>query len=145
MKWEILPLRSVGPIAFGMPRADVRRALGVTFREFTKSPDRTSNKVDAFEGLLVHTHYEGTSGRCELVEFGGGTAHPTLNGIDLLEESFAALRDLFHSLDPDTKEDASGLESAVLGIGVYAPNADDDDKRAPEGVSVFAGFRRQAS
>lgn len=143
MDWEIRPLQSVGPVEFGMVRTDVRRAVGGRVRAFVKSSERPSDTTDAFEELLVHVYYGGTNARCDFVEFGGGTARPVLQGRDLLSESFSELRAWFRALDPSTKEDASGLESASLGIGVYAPYADEDPARPPEGVSVFAAGYRQ--
>lgn len=141
MEWAIQPLRSVGPVDFGMPRADVRRVVGARFREFVKSPDRPLNRTDAFEELLVHVYYASESGTCELVEFGGGSARPLLHGRDLLRESFSDLCAWLRSLDSALTEDDSGLESRALGIGVYAPYAEEDPARLPEGVSVFrAGY-----
>lgn len=137
MEWEIRPLQSVGQVDFGMPRADVRRAVGAKFREFVKSPARPTNTTDAFEGLLVHVYYGANSGTCEFVEFGGGSARPVFQGKDLLSESFADLRDWFRSLDPTMKEDEAGLEAPALGIGLYAPYAEEEPARPPEGVSVF--------
>ena len=108
MEWAIQPLRSVGPVDFGMPRADVRRVVGARFREFVKSPDRPLNRTDAFEELLIHVYYASESGTCELVEFGGGSARPLLHGRDLLRESFSDLCAWLRSLDPALTEDDSG-------------------------------------
>lgn len=137
MEWEIRPLQAVGPIDFGMARGAVRRAVGMKFREFAKSPARPTATTDAFEKLLVHVYYDATSGTCEFVEFGGGSARPVLHGKDLLSESFADLREWFRSLDPSMQEDEAGLEAPALGIALYAPNAEEEPNRPPEGVSVF--------
>ena len=137
MEWAIQPLQSVGPVDFGMSRADVRRAIGAKFREFVKSPDRPSDTTDAFEDLFVHAYYGPNSGTCEFVEFGGGRVRPVFLGRDLLSEPFSELREWFRSLDPTITEDESGLESRALGIGLYAPHAEEEPDRPPEGVSVF--------
>lgn len=137
MEWAIKPLESVGPVDFGMSRADVRRAVGTKFREFVKSPNRPSTTTDAFEEVLVHVYYGAKSETCELVEFGAGTARPVFHGKHLFSESFAELRDWLRSLDPAMTEDEGGLESLVFGIGLYAPYADEDPDRPPDGVSVF--------
>jgi hypothetical protein len=128
-----------------MLRADVRRAVGGKFREFVKSPHRPSNTTDAFEELLVHVYYAANGGMCEFIEFGGGSARPILHGKDLLSEPFSELRDWFRTLDPTMTEDATGLESPALGIGLYAPYADEEPDRPPEGVSVFKRGYRQPS
>jgi len=145
MEWAIRPLQAVGPVDFGMLRADVRRAVGAKFREFVKSPNRPSNTTDAFEELLVHVYYAASSGTCEFVEFGGGSARPVFQGKDLLSESFSDLRDWFRSLDPTTTEDETGLEAPALGIGLYAPYAEEHPERPPEAVSVFKNGYGQAS
>lgn len=145
MEWAIRPLESVGPVNFGMPRAEVRRAVGAPFREFVKSPNRSPNTTDAFEELLVHVYYGTNGGTCEFIEFGGGSARPVLHGRDLLSEAFSDLRDWFRTLDPMMTEDESGLESHALGIGLYAPCAEEDPERPPEGVSVFQkGYGRSS-
>ena len=136
MEWKIESLQSVGPVRFGMSRAEVRSAVHAPFREVRKSV--TVPTIDVFETLLLHVHY-GADGGAEFVEFGGGDATPVFGGRNLLKASFQDLRAWLRTMDPHLEEEeGAGLRSRKLGVALYAPAGDEEPERLPEGASAFA-------
>ena len=135
MEWSIQSLQSVGPVRFGMSRADVRLATGAPFYEFRKAS--AVPPIDVFETLLLHAHYD-PDDRVEFVEFGGGKAAPIFRGRNLLATPFGELRDWLRTLDPEIEVDGAGLRSRKLGVALYAPAGEDEPHRLPEGASAFA-------
>lgn len=117
MKFVIESYKSVGPVAFGMTREEVRRVLKSPVESFMRNEDDEA-ETDEFERLGVYVEYD-KKDRCIAVEvFRPG--EPILQGRDLLASPYAEIRDLLRPVDKNLEIDESGLISFKLGIGLSA-------------------------
>ena len=138
MDYTIEPLSGIGPLRFGMSRAEVRRAAASPVEEFWKSPDDEA-PTDAFDELGFHAYYDRRH-RLEAVEL-FTPAKPSWRGRDLLTLPAGELRELLAAGDPDLEEEEEGLTAPGLGLGAYAPEWQYDPRLFPEGIIVFrAGY-----
>ena len=135
MEFEITPYVGVGPITFGMTRAEVRRRIAAPVEPFLKTPD-SAVPTDAFDPMGIHVHYD-SENQCEAVEFGLLSTIPTFRDQPLLGQRFARIERWLRAIDPDVRSDSSGLTSRTFGFGLYAPSASDDPQSPVEGVIVF--------
>jgi hypothetical protein len=135
MEFEITPYVGVGPITFGMTRAEVRRRLDAPVDSFMKAPTSLA-PADAFDTLGIHVHYDADD-RCEAVEFGRLLTIPTFRRQPLFGQSFAEIERWLRMIDPDVRSDLSGLTSLKFGFGLYAPSALHEPQSPVEGVIVF--------
>jgi hypothetical protein len=134
MNLSIDPYIGVGPIKFGMDIEEVRRAIGLSFTTFKKTPEDLI-PTDAFDEAGIHVFYKPT-GICEAVEM-SDPANPVFKGQSFIGKSFSEIREWFRSQDEDIDADDSGLTSFKYGIGIYAPNAEEQPDDPVEGVIVF--------
>jgi hypothetical protein len=125
----------VGPIRFGMKPSEVRAILGVQFESFRRSPT-TIHPCDFFAKLGCFVYYDDTSGRVEAVEF-AEPAQPTLNGVNLLGLGFTDLIEQIKKTDPEVTVESDGFISLSLGVGGWAPAAEDEPEAPPQSVIVF--------
>lgn len=110
--FEIVPLKNVGGIIFGMPRADVRKLLGKPLSEFRKTRISVNTTDDYGE---FHVYYTADN-MCEAVElFGGSTVW--LNGQTLFPATQASFVSWMHSIDPDCEVTESDVLSRKMSIG----------------------------
>ena len=65
MEFDIKPYEGIGPIKFGMDRADVRKTLIAPYNEYKQS-QYAHNTSDAFDNIGVTVHYDETD-KCESV------------------------------------------------------------------------------
>lgn len=124
----------VGPIRFGMPRADLRRLLGpdqpVTKKLFVSPLPR-----DTFLDTGVHVYYREPD-VCEAVEL-FPPAVPTLRGRTLLGRPYNEVERWLRQLDPSPALNATGLRSVHSGVGVYVPSVFKGGNDPVEGVIAF--------
>src|SRR5436309_419457 len=130
----IRPYEGIGPIRFGMQRAEVRAALGGPFREFKKTVNSVT-PTDAFPTLGVHVYYK-LPGSCEAVEV-ASPAQAILFGRELVGSPFQLIYDWLRELDVDAKLDDTGLTSLRFGVGIYVPTIKNDLGVPVEAVIVF--------
>jgi hypothetical protein len=143
MEFEIVPYVGVGPISFGMTRAEIRKVLAAPVESFKKTPT-SAVAADAFGTLGFHVHYD-SNDRCKAVEFGRVENNPTFRGRKFSGQSFAETKRWLQELDPDIRIDSSGLRSLKFGFGLYAPSASQDPQAPVEGVIVFRlGYYKDA-
>jgi hypothetical protein len=122
--WQVIAMQCVGPIKFGMPRADVRALLNQPFTEFNKGPDATE-PTDAFNTLSLHVFYR--DGGVEAVEF-WETHNIKIGGHRLGNETFADMvNSLYDPLIPNVMTSTS-LQSYSFGVEFGIPSAEDSDK-----------------
>ncbi len=128
---QIIGYEGVGPIRFGMSRDDVRTALGADFESFKRSP----SSIQPCDHFLQHECfvYYDANDEVEAVEF-TKPATPMLDGLDLLSIDFTSLVQRIRQDDPDLSVENDGFTSLRLGIGGWAPGADDEP---PESIIVF--------
>ena len=135
MEFEITPYVGVGPITFGMTRAEVRGRLAAPVESFRKTPT-SATPADAFDTLGIHIHYD-LDDCCEAVEFGQLLAVLRFRGQSLLGQPFVEIERWLRAIDPEVRSDSSGLTSLTFGFGLYVPSASDDPQSLVEGVIVF--------
>jgi hypothetical protein len=134
MKLDIRPTVGVGPIRFRMSREEVRAAIGVPARSFSKTPESPALS-DAFDDEGVHVHYR-NDGRCEAVEI-AAPCRPLYRGRELIGKPYAPVRDWLRTLDESLEEDDTGLTSHALCLGLYASNPREFPEDPVEAVIVF--------
>jgi hypothetical protein len=135
MKFEIHSYQGVGPVRFGMTPSEVRAALGVEFKSFKRSPQNV-HPCDYFTGLECFVYYDDEHGRADAVEF-AEPAEPTLNGVNLFGLGLADLIEQIRKVDPGVLVVNDGFTSIHLGVGGWAPFAEEEPETPPESIIVF--------
>ena len=132
MKFTIIPYVGVDKIHFGMQRDQVRSCLGGMFKEFRKSSD-SLNTTDAFDG--VHIYYN-EDNCCEALEF-FSPSEVMFNGYNIIGFAYSLGKKIFEAESTAITEDAYGLDARDLGVGLYAPDYEDDSEALIQGVFVY--------
>jgi hypothetical protein len=65
--YDVTPLKSVGPVSFGMARADVLAAMGAPSSSFRKTQDSV-HPTDAWHGNSFQVFYCGTTPVVQFIE-----------------------------------------------------------------------------
>lgn len=140
MDFNISPYVSIGPLAIGMSREQIRSCL----REEPVFLPAESNDVDSdidrpasdyFEEDDVKVEYDEKM-ECEFIEI-GAKSNVILNGVSLFDLSFAELYDYLQSLDEDLLESDAGCMSLGLGIAVFGEECLEDAQQPCELISIF--------
>lgn len=135
IEFEIRPYESAGPIAFGMAMDQVRAMLA-------PHPVIRDRSSDEFRTLGIRVHYS-SAGTTEAFEF-RAPARPTLDGHNLLGQSYGELEQWLASVDGGLKLEHSGLSCMMLGIRLYAASARRIREVPIEVVTVFGrDYRRR--
>jgi hypothetical protein len=128
MEFEISPYVGVGPIVFGLARAEVRRHLGGPVHTFMKSAASVA-PTDVFEDFDLHVYYDADD-RCEAAEFGKGHARrhadPTFRGRRLVGQLVLPVQRWLSTIDPDVRTIGGSTISFGFGFGVHASSADSE-------------------
>ncbi|APM38927.1 hypothetical protein [Clostridium kluyveri] len=132
MEFSIEPYVGVGKILLGMTSQQIENILRIKPRKFKKFED-DEFETDAFD--MCYVYYK-DPGVCEAIEF-FKPAIVTLNGTNLIGESYKDVKNLFLMLDEETEYEDTGLTSYKYGVGIYAPFAEDDPLEPVEGVIIF--------
>ena len=132
---EIKCLIGVGPIRFGMSPDEVRVTLGAEFESFKRTP-ASDYLCDHFHELGCFVYYDGER-LVEAVEL-AEPAKPTLDGINLLSASFKNVIENIKRIDPDVSAESDGFTSLRLGLGGWAPSAEDEPDDALKSIVVFS-------
>lgn len=134
MNYEIQPLKGIGSIEFGMLSTKVRSLIGGEFKSFKRSP-AAAYPCDYFPHIGVFAYYKG-SGELEAIEL-ALPAQPTLDGMNLFDIGFDAVKVLLKSKDTGLHIEIDGAISPALGISLYAPDAKENPATICESVLVF--------
>jgi hypothetical protein len=136
MEFVIRPYESVGPIKLGMTKEEIRTVMP------EKPEDSHSFRgpyTDSFQKSFLFAYYTKEDGVCEAVEFGEPIIAifegKPINGIP-----FAEAKNWLECFDNEMKfERYVGVTSFKLGIGLYAPNYDEEQEPDAhvEAVIVF--------
>lgn len=126
----------VGPICFGMSPDDLRAVLGAEFTSFKRGPDSV-HPCDHFGELECFVYYDDANCLVEAIEFAAPAA-PKLDGLDLLGLGFADLIEIIRQADPNVSVESDGFISLRLGIGGWAPSAQEQPDDPAESIIVFA-------
>ena len=135
MDFHIAPYADIGPLGFGMGKAEVRQTLPGVPREFRKTP-LSKNLTDDYG--FCHVFYD-QANRLVAVEFWpSDDAKLILDGADLLSTPYAQLRDSLAQTDEALEEDDMGFTSPRYGVGASAPSALSDCGAPPaDSIIVF--------
>lgn len=131
--FEIVPLKGVGVLTFGLPSNVVRRLLNCSYTTFKRTPEMEV-PCDFFEDLGLFAYYKKT-GELEALEFSGPIS-PTYIGESFLGRDVAKLTQTFQKLDPDLEVDSYGFVSHRFGLGVFT-SGNVIEQSVVEGLIVF--------
>lgn len=134
MTFDIRPYEGVGKLYFGMDSVEIKKVLGEPSNTFFKTPLDTL-ETERYENENLFIYYKEPS-NIEAIEF-YPPSQVVFDGIKLFELSYEALKTFLLKLDSELEIEVDGLTSYKLGIGAYAPNADDDSSLAVESIIVF--------
>ena len=135
MTFDIKPYEYIGDIKLGMERSEVRKKLGVDYESF-KRDSTDIYPCDHFSSLKVFIYYK-DPGIVEAMEF-YPPANLIFEGLKLFDLSYIELKEWLLRKDPELEiEEDFSLTSYLLGIGVYAPNADEYPNLPAESIIVF--------
>lgn len=123
MRFDVLPLWQVGPLAFGMPRVEVRAALNSVFEPFHRASG--SPEGDFFAELELFAYY-GLAGGLEAVEF-AGAVRPTFHGVDLFSLSPVACRATLTASGYSGVQRLEHLIFPEASICFWFPEPDEDE------------------
>ncbi len=130
---KLIPYTSLGAIVTSLPRNDVRRTLGGTYKEFFKTP-LSKVPTDDFVGKDIHIYYD-SSFHCKAVEvFRPNSVE--FDTVDLLSTTFENVKRQFEALGYDIKINDSGIECKDLGVSLYCPDMHDSEVARVESVYV---------
>ena len=83
--YEIIPFSSVGPVSFGMSRAQVRSAMGACTNSFFKTPTDT-RPTDAWHNNSFQVFYNEALGTVEFIELSSSAEFAaTCAGVSVFE------------------------------------------------------------
>lgn len=131
MAFDIVPLHGITGLAFGASKDDVRLHFGEGYREFRRTPGAALS--DYWADLALFAYYD-EAARLEALEF-APEAVVRLAGQNLFALDGRAATKFLSDMDGTLTEDADGLTSERLGIGIWT-NARPIDS-APQSVLVF--------
>jgi hypothetical protein len=126
--------KGVDRLLFGMSASQVRALLHARFNSFKRSPD-AAHPIDHFVEAGLFANYD-RAGQLEAIELASPAA-AGLYGINLLGMGFDEAVKYLNSKDPQLQREVDGAISLALGLGLYAPHAEDDPKAPAESVLVF--------
>ena len=120
-RWELKPLKSIGPIEFGADREEVRKILESDFQEYKKTAS-SLNTTDTYDGYHVFYTQEN---KCKAVEI-FGDMQVILQGVEVFPAEFATAVRLIPDLmryededDPEYPNDGEYLSRKwSVGLGV---------------------------
>jgi hypothetical protein len=127
MELNIVPFQSVGSLRFGASPEIIRSVFNSPLKSFTKGAiSDMPTPTDAFDEDGVHVYYDKLN-RCEAIEF-YSPALLTFQGKLLVNQPYKEISEWLSSVDDNIVYDDSGLEARSLGIGLYAPNFDENER-----------------
>lgn len=127
MELNITPFQSVGYMKFGASAKVIRSMFDFPLTSFVKGPaSDMPTPVDAFDEGGIHIYYDKLN-RCDAIEF-FSPASLTFQGKLLIDQPYKEISKWLVSMDTNIVYNDSGLEARSLGIGLYAPNFDENER-----------------
>lgn len=127
--YEINPFQGFDDIKFGDESAIIEKIMKTKPRKLKKGPFAI-NETDRYDGFFV---YYDKDGKCEAIEF---YSNAKFKDVSFFDEKYCDVEAQFRNIDSDIKIDEVGFTSKKFGIGVYAPNKDENDAEV-ESVIIF--------
>lgn len=127
--YEIKSYQGFGDIRFGDESEVIEKIMKTKPKKFKKGPFAI-NETDKYDSFFV---YYDKDGKCEAIEFYNNVKYMDISFFDV---KYSDVEAAFRIIDSDIKIDEVGFTSNKFGIGVYAPNKDDNDAEI-ESVIIF--------
>jgi hypothetical protein len=135
MDLVINPYIGIGNLKLGMTQSQIRNTLNSSFESFTRN-QFSEMPEDHFQELGIFVEYKlpGICNAMELVK----PLNPIWRGKQLLNTTFFELDRWFVEVDSERELNDTGFTSYQYGIGVYAPNYEEEPTCLPESIIVFS-------
>lgn len=127
--YDIKSYQGFGEIKFGDKSKVIEKNMKAKPRKFKKGP-LAIKETDKYDSFFV---YYDKDGKCEAIEFYNNAR---FMGISFFDVKYSDVEVAFRNIDSNIKIDEVGFTSNKFGIGVYAPNKDDNDANV-ESVIIF--------
>ena len=131
MKFEIEAYVGAGCVKLGMNRDDIRKCFNNQYKEFRKTPI-SETLTDDFGNC--HVYYK-KNNLCEAIELFEGEV--LFDDQKLIGRPYSEVKNFFGSLDNSIDYNDAGFAYFKLGIGIFAPFANDEPDEPVESVIVF--------
>jgi hypothetical protein len=132
MRFDVLPLRGVNQLRFGMSRSEANSCFMGDPHEFSRGNDGIISSHFEYCGVFLYFDASHRLEAVELVE----PAEVRLEGQELLRTNLESAISVLVEMDSGIKAEADGAYSRQLCIGLYAPFAKDDIRAPVEAVLV---------
>lgn len=116
--WQVRPFDGLGPLGFGLSRAEIHALLGDGFKTFAKQPASVA-VTDAYEDLGLHLYYDSAE-RLEFIEAFEPT-DPIYSGVHLLRSERTLVLQELQESGHMPRFDDGGYFYDELGFALYAP------------------------
>lgn len=127
MELNIIPFQSVGNINFGASPENIRSVINFPLKSFVKGPvSDIPTPADSFDDGGIYIYYD-NSNVCDAIEF-FSPALLTFQGKLLIDQPYKEVSEWLASIDKNITYDDSGLKAHSLGIGIYAPNFEENER-----------------
>lgn len=134
MQIVIQSYKGFNEVKFGQTREQIRSLIDDHVNIFFRTKESKS-ATDSFDNLGIFVNYD-DSDCCEAFEF-ARPAEPFFLEINLFELSYTDLLNWFKKIDHNIIEFDVGFTSYKFGIGIYAPEKEDNPNLHCEGVIIF--------
>lgn len=131
MRFDILPLEGVGPLAYGDSQRAVVEKLGLSPEPFGRGGGPRSDQL--FSELGVFCYYDNDM-LLEAVEFAREVAEPIFIGKNLFDFDLSGATAYLTAFDSDLIRHHEGLTSERLGIRLWCPFAKEEERAEIESV-----------
>jgi hypothetical protein len=134
MDLVINPYIGIGDLKLGMTQSQIRDTLKSNFESFTRN-DYSEMPEDYFPEFGIYIQYK-QPGLCDSILV-VKPVNPIWRGKQLLNIGFSELAQWFSEVDPERELDDTGLISYKYGIGIYAPDYEEEPDSSPRSIIVF--------
>jgi hypothetical protein len=117
-RWDIIPYIGVGPLQFGLSRAQARSLFEGAPSTFRHGPYAISD-TDAYEELGLHLYYDSEDRLRCIMAFGSVPIH--YNNVDLLNRRLEEIINDLTDLGLTSRYDDEGYWFDDAGFVLYAP------------------------
>ena len=138
MQFDFQPYEGAGALRFGMTPEKVKKVLGDPDERLVRN--KYSEMLGTFEylynaiGLHIHFNWNDSLDSISFM----APASLTFREKDLMSVPFYELRDWIRDIDPAAEDvEDPDIQSNLLGITTYSPNAEDDPSEPAESIMIF--------
>lgn len=130
---EIIPFKSVGEYSFTDGRQTLRENISLEYQVGVDDLDGHKEYYDFYPGadLLIYFDEHETVSAFEFF-----SPDAEYKDIDILNETYSKLIELFTVFDPTITIDEDGFDAPALGIRIHAPDSENENDQ-PESVLIY--------